>query len=240
MFRVCLTIFLLLTFSAVFAQQVQQGIVTENKTRIGLIDIFVRNLSNNQLSVTDYKGGFKINAKANDMLVLSGFGYKTDTVLITNLRYLEIFMQPVDHLLAEVKINAFGKVNKQATLIPFDKDFHNQTMLYQRDPKTGYYKGGVDLRIFSNKKTEKDQAKLSKMMEKDATATEIAEVFSDKNIAKYVPLKEKELISFIMRFTPSVETFRSGDFELTNYLSACYKEFLKLTPEERQKTSIFN
>ncbi len=240
MLRLSLVIAFLFAVTTTFAQQVQQGKVIENKTNIGLIDIVVRNLSTNQLSITDHKGAFKINAKINDLLVLSGFGYKTDTVLVVNFRYMEVFMQPTDHLLQEVKINAFGKVNKQATILPFDKDNHNQTMNYQLDPKTGYYKGGINLRVWTNKREEKDRAMLNKLTEKDAAAKDIAEVFTDKNIAQYVPLKEKELAGFIMRFTPSADTFRSADFVLSAYLSACYKEFIKLSPEDRQKTSIFN
>lgn len=230
--------------SFAYAQHTQDGIVYENKTHVALPNISILNLNGKYRATTDKQGRFSIAAKVNDLLVFSGFGYAPDTVVVIDLRAREIFMDPIQHMLNEVKINGGAVANPSIMQKPKDPDYHNQTMNYQRDldrpGASGAIKGGVNLRIWSNKKTENDAKKKEQQDKNDKITAEIQQAFSKESIEKYVPLKDQELHSFVMRYSPDIPTFTSEEFNLAAYISKCYKEFIKLSPEERLKTSIFN
>jgi hypothetical protein len=244
MCRWCFVLIFSLIASFSYAQHTQDGIVYENKTHVALAGITVQNLNGRFKTVTDKQGRFSLSAKISDMLVLNGFGYKPDTVVVTDLHAREFYMDPLQHMLNEVEVTGKGVINPSIMKQPKDPDFHNQTMTYQRDVDRpggdGSIKGGVNLRIWSNKKTENDAKKREKQDKNDKITAQIQQAFSKESIEKYVPLKDQELHSFIMRYSPDIETFTSSEFNLALYLNKCYKEFLKLTPEERLKASIFD
>jgi hypothetical protein len=239
MCRWCFVLIFSLIASLGYAQHTQDGIVYENKTHVALAGITVQNLNGKFKTVTDKQGRFSLSAKVSDMLVLNGFGYKPDTVVVTDLHAREFYMDPLQHMLNEVEVTGKGAINPSIMKQPKDPDFHNQTMTYQRNTD-GSVKGGINLRVWSNKKTENDAKKKEKQDKDDKITAQIQQAFSKESIEKYVPLKDQELHSFIMRYSPDIETFTSSEFNLALYLNKCYKEFLKLTPEERLKASIFD
>ena len=246
MFRFGLVLIFLFLASFAYAQQhTLEGVVYENKTHVALAGINLENLNGNFKTQTNEQGRFIIQAKVSDLLVFNGSGYKPDTVLITNLYAHEFYLDPIQHMLNEVVINGKGAVtvNQSAFKQPKDPNFHNQTMNYQRNvdgPNAdGSMKGGINLRVWSNKKTENDTKKQEQLARNDKITAQIQQAFSEENIEKYVPLKDQELHSFVMRYSPDIKTFTSKDFNLASYISKCYKEFVKLSPEERLKTSVF-
>jgi hypothetical protein len=240
-----LLFFFFLVSIACAQQHKQEGVVYENKTHLSLSDITIENLNGNFKTKTDKQGRFFIHANVNDLLVFNGFGYKPDTVMLINLNAREFYIEPAQHLLNEVVINGKGAsaVNQSAFKQPVDPDFHNQTMIYQRNvdgPNAdSSVKGGISLRIWSNKKTEKDAKKQAQLVERDKMITQIQQAFSEQNVGKYIPLKNQELHCFVLRYSPDIKTFTSEDFNMATYISKCYKQFVTLSPEERMKSSIF-
>jgi hypothetical protein len=92
MHRYLLILSLCFTTSVVSAQKLK-GRVFENNTRIALTDVFIENLTNKQSVFTDAKGRFAITAKPGDLLTFKGFAYQNDTLLITNSKDMEVFME---------------------------------------------------------------------------------------------------------------------------------------------------
>ena len=228
----CVT--LLICFIPFFAsaQTSFKGRVFEYKTRIALRDVQVQNLTTKQNAFTDEKGWFTINAKPGDRLVLKTFSYLTDTVLITNLREQEIFLVPHMNTLDEVKVtNDTLKLRGGGGFT--DPDFHGQTMIYQRDPKTGYYKGGVIFRLWWWKKDEHKRAKLEEQLKEQREQDELNKIFVPAIIGKYVPLKGKDMDDFIALYTPDVKVYYHADFNLAAYLNDCYARYLKLPEDKR-------
>jgi hypothetical protein len=218
-----------------YAQQILTAKVLENKTRIVLPNIRVHNLTNKQNTFTDTKGQFSIRASVNDILVFTGYQYQNDTLLITDLKPKEIFLEPQTNLLQQVDI--FTPEVHMGSIA--DPEFHNQTMVYQRDAD-GHIKGGVAFRIWSNKSGEKKRAKMAKMQQNEETKLEIARVFTSNTIKQYLPLKPDEMDGFITRYIPSVKVYRANNFNLLFYLNNCYKEFVKLPPQQRVMQKLTN
>ena len=217
-----------LFFTTGYAQQILKATVYENKTRIALPDIRVRNLNNKQAAITGKDGKFSIIAKLNDLLVLTSFTYENDTVVVTNLKEREIFMEPKGTLLKEVKV--LTPQTQLGTLtVP---ELHNQTVTYQKDA-AGNYKGGIAFNIFSNNSEENKRKKLEQIAHDDQVQKDIDNAFSTQTLSKYLPLKPSEIEGFKIMYRPSVKTFTSKQFNLLYYIDSCYKEYQKLPPEKR-------
>jgi hypothetical protein len=185
---------------------------------------------------TDVNGNFEIKAAINDLLVISAKGYKPDTVLLTDLKFKEIYLQQIERLLSEVKVNANNAAAK--TFQHQDPDFHNQTFKKQLD-KEGNYKGGVMFRLWYWKKDEKQRKKIEKLIDDEQTAVTIDRFFCKDTIQKYVPVADEEINSFIDRYKPGLVDFRASSFNLLLYLNTAYKKFTLLSKDERMRYEVF-
>jgi len=219
-----------ITAAIAFGQGVQNGVVYENKTRVVLQSIKVENLSTHKFRITDKSGVFSIEGKAGELLVFSGYFYKSDTVLLTGNKPLEIFLTPRHNMLNEVNVTATEAIHTGSFLAP---EYHNQTMVYQRDARYGNYKGGIALRLHYFKKDEKRKAKQAEFLKDQEQQDEIAKVFNADNISKYLPLKGKDMDDFLVLYTPSPMIYFSKDFNLLVYLDTNYKAFLKIPADKR-------
>ncbi|MES2268339.1 MAG: hypothetical protein V4520_16370 [Bacteroidota bacterium] len=212
------------------AQILFKGRVLENKTRIGLAGIRVDNLNNKKTTLTNNIGNFIIPAKTGDLLVLKGFAYQVDTLVLTKMDEQEIFMEPVTNALNQVTIN--NTVTKNLNTY-YDPLYHGQPVVYQRDRE---YRpvGGVIWRLWWWKKDEKKKAKLETLQQKYAVMDKIQALFQPNIIAKYIPLTGEDLTNFITLYTPTPKIFTEKDFNLVNYLNDCLKKYEKLPQDKRQ------
>jgi len=234
---VCCCVFCAVT---VRAQTIFSGRVFENKTRITLRGVIVKNQSNNLRAITDESGRFSIAAKVGDLLVLSTFSYQPDTLLLTDMHDKEIFMEPQKTMLNQVTItDSSGKSSAaDKNMRYYDPQFHGQTMVYHRD-KYGNYDGGVILRLHYFTGDDKKKRIAQQKEENRILSEEITTIFNADNIGHYVPLKGADLDNFLLLYTPDIKTYNTKDFNLSNYLNSCYKTFLTLSPEERKAGQLF-
>ncbi|WP_184545693.1 hypothetical protein [Mucilaginibacter sp. FT3.2] len=212
-----------------FGQSTQSGVVFESKTRLVLQGIKVENLVSHKIIITGKDGTFSIAGKTGEILVFSGGFYRADTLLLTGNKPLEIFLVPQHNMLNEVNVTATEATHTGSFQSP---EFHNQTVVYQRDAN-GYYKGGVALRLHYFKKDEKRKAKQAAFLQDQAKQDEIAKVFNSANISKYLPLKGKDMDDFLILYTPSTKDYYSSAFNLAAYLDTSYKAFLKIPADKR-------
>jgi len=224
-------LFISLFFSSTaFAQAPFSGRVLELKTRIGLAGIKVENLTSKKTTVTGNTGNFSIPAKNGDLLIFKGFAYSVDTLLVTEPWAKEIFLEPLNNELQPVNITTTETKN-MATY--YDPQYHGQPVVYARDKK-GYLTGGIIWRIWYWKKDAKKKAKLEAKQRDYDIMYNISLVFTPKTIGKYVPLTGLELDNFITLYTPTPSVYTANDFNLVNYLNACYKKYQELPPEKRE------
>jgi hypothetical protein len=232
MFKFALLIAVFITVGVTaYGQQIIKGRVLEFKTRVGLVSINVKNLQSKQTAITDSKGWFTIKASRNDLLVFKGFAYQNDTLLVTSYNEFEVFLQPQEHILKDVKVS--GKGMDGPSMAIYDPYFHGQTTAYQTDAN-GNFKGGVNFRFWYWKKDERKKKRREKMLKDEQVREQIARVFSAKNLAAFVPLKGAQMEAFIRLYTPTVNVYLSNDFVLPAYLNTSYKKFMQLPAEKRQ------
>lgn len=224
---------LLLLFACVysFGQTKLKGRVFENKTRIGLENVFVENLKTKQSIFTDKNGRFTIDAKTGDILSFKGFAYRNDTSLVTSMSEKEVFLEPVTNELAQV--NVVATVAPQMNTY-YDPQYHGQSVIVQRDKKTGWPTGGIIIRMWYWKKDEHKKARLEQREHTYALMDRISQVFTPQIVGKYIPLKDQELQDFIEMYIPSAKDFGDNNFNMVVYLNKCYKEYMALPPDKRK------
>jgi len=236
-------IFTLCIFCAValHAQTVFSGRVFENKTRITLHGVTIQNFNNKLRTITDESGRFSIAAKAGDILVLKNFAYETDTLLLTDMHDREIFLEPKRTQLKQVTVtdsSAQAATAEKNMILPYDPQFHGQTVVYHRD-KYGDFDGGVIFRLHYFTGDEHKKKIAQRKEEERILNNEIGTIFTPDNVSHYLPLRGADLNNFLLLYTPTVRVYNSKDFNLLTYLNTCYKEWQGLTPEQRKAGHIF-
>jgi hypothetical protein len=234
MFRYFLLFLFCITASCVFGQDVLKGKVYEIKTNIAIAGVQVSDITNKEVTTTDDKGHFSINAKKGDLVIFNGFTYEPDTLLVTSLSQ-DVYLTPRQNMLKEVKVtrDSTTKFNNY-----HDPMYHGQPVVYQRDADFRPV-GGIAIRFNDSYSSEKKHARLEKEVQDQQTQEEINKVFSADNLAKYVPLKGDDLKGFIALYMPTPEVYKDPAFNLLVYLNDSYKKFQAL-PEDKRHPSAVN
>ncbi|GAA4336407.1 hypothetical protein GCM10023149_45120 [Mucilaginibacter gynuensis] len=233
-----LFLFVIYFFYAELVQaQTVQGKIYEMGTKNAISSAEISIISKAEHVYTDTNGNFQIKAAINDLLVIAAKGYRSDTILLTNLKFKQIYLLQIERWLAGVKINA-NKAVSTKTFQYQDPDFHNQTVKKQMDDD-GNYKGGLSLRLWYWKKDEKRKKKIEKLINDEETAINIDRVFCKDTVQKYIPVGDEEINSFIKRYKPSLAVFQANSFNLLLYLNSAYKNFKTLSKDERIRSELF-
>jgi hypothetical protein len=216
-----------------YAQGKFGGQVFENNTKIPLSGISVENLNSHlkQISATD--GSFAISAKIGDLLSFSSPYYQPDTVYITNLSYLKIYLNLKTKTLKEVQVTSAELKTGSLKIAPTKGPFNSETVLYQTDA-AGRPIGGIKIMVHDWNKDENRKIREQQFLLDEEKKEQISKVFSPENIQSYLPIKDQELKNFITLYIPDIKTYSSHEFNLTAYLNTCYQEFLKIPAGQRQ------
>src|SRR5437588_8308412 len=86
------------------AQDNLTGRVHEDKSNVVIPGINIHNLKTNKIAVSDATGAFSIPAKVGDVIVFSGFSYRSDTLYVQKLGYIDIVLTLKSKMLSEVKV----------------------------------------------------------------------------------------------------------------------------------------
>ena len=215
-----------------FGQDQLTGRVYENKTNVFLQGIKVEDLKSHALTLTGKDGSFTLKATTGDVVTFSNFNYHTDTVYLTTLNYLQVFLTLQSTMLNEVKVtNQEIKGNAGFAPVVETGPLNSKSVTYQTD-ENGDYKGGVKLRVFDGGPTPKERER--KVATKENEKNGILKVFNEDNLKKYLPLTGQEMQNFIILYLPDANTFYASNFNLISYLNTNYQEFMKIPIEDRQ------
>jgi hypothetical protein len=210
-----------------YAQIALTGKVYDIEKHTPLPSIKVQNTRTKDNTMTNAAGIFSLQAKSGDVLVLSGFSFETDTILVTNARYIEVTMKLGTKPLDEVKIQ--NTTTKLGNLK--DPSLTGKSLTTQKN-EFGDEMGGVALRFGYGKSSKEKHEEL--LAYNTAATQQIDKVFGTDNLTKYVPLKGEELKQFAGLYRPTIKQYKTPGFDLPSYLNDCYKKFEILTPDQRK------
>jgi hypothetical protein len=206
----------------------------ENKTPLGSVRI--TNLTNKRSTISKPAGQFSLVAKTGDVLEFALSGYHTDTLLLTDIKPLAVFLPSTSTNLRQVNIQSarispyLGVENINAGIKPTKKIEGDGLQGKKNNDRAG----GVILNLgFDKMKAQRE--KEEKLTEADGYANEIRLNFNEKTVANLIPLKGQELKDFIAIYQPSVERVRSeAPFNYPLYTAQAYQAWLKLPPAQRK------
>jgi hypothetical protein len=220
---------------ALLAQNSVSGTVYDfdNKT-FPLQNVKVKNLSNNQLTLTKAAGQFSISARVGDLLEFSMMGYHTDTLYLINLLPKTIYLPGNSTALKEVEVVG---VRINPSILGPDP----QARTYKRFTPDGLQgKGNNDragglLFNLGYGKYKRQQEKIRQLEERDRYQNEINTIFTEEYVSDLVKLKGQDLKDFMSMYRPPEELVKSErPFNYAMYTIKAYHTWLKLPPEQRR------
>lgn len=220
--KLALSFIFILLFANVKAQV--NGIVFDQISRKPIVQVEVSNLNNQEKTVSDDKGEFNIKSKINELLVFRRPGYRSDTLLLTNLKPLRRYMYLDKNVLSTVTIlgkrsireeyaQAFNKAN------PFLLQQGRGLLFY---PSSYFSREGRQARRFV------------RMLKREELEKIIDRRFNLKSIRTLLPIEQPELDAFFVLYRPSLKfAKRVNADDLKSYVLDCYRKFKLLPPEQR-------
>ena len=207
---------------AVFAQSVLTGTVTEEHKNTKLNNVFIRNISNKQVALSDDAGRFDIRAAAGNTLIFTLPGYVSDTLYLVDMKpkYIELKIQGIT--LKEVS------VRESATFNPREEypDVYEKSK-FALSPSRWFGKEARDAR------------RLKHYFDNEEQLRQIDAVFTKTLVSSIVPLKGIELDGFMTMYRPSLSFVKSSSPQtMTVYINDSYRKFMTLPPDKRTLPSL--
>jgi len=218
--KFCIILLFLLAGSSLYAQTLVKGVVLEWRSNIKLENVFVRDMTNKQATLTDKAGRFVINTETGHLLVFSLPGYTADTLYVVDLtqKRVELKNQPIQ--LREVAITA----TRTTSFDPHKEypEVYEKAKVYPLSPSTWFSREARNAR------------RLKKYFQTEQEERIVDKVYTRAYVGSIVPLKGQELEDFMTLFRPSYRFITSNNSEsLAAYINDSYKKYKALPPEKR-------
>ena len=218
-------VLLLMIVGSVSAQGVLKGTVRESGSDSKMPDVFVRDNSNKQITLTAKDGSFQIKTETGHILVFSSPGYISDTLYVFDMKPKKIEMKSMSIALREVNVNA--KRNESFDPRKEYPEVYTKSKVYVMSPSTWFSKEGKDAR------------RLKKYFVREEQERHVDEVYTKVYVGSLVPLKGKELEDFMTLYRPTYAFLRNNNGpSLVAYVNDSYKKFMALPPDKRTLQSL--
>lgn len=216
-----IALFLIACCSLTYGQTLK-GNVTESGTGNKMDNVFVHDVTNRQMTITDKNGNFAISTEVGHTIVFESPGYASDTMYVINLAPKKIKLVEKTIALREVTVKA--SKNKA----PFDPqteypEVYTRSKLYVLSPTSWFSKDARDAR------------RLKKYFRTEQQEREVDEVFNRSYVSSLVPLRGQDLDNFMTLYRPSYAFVHSNSAgSMTVYINDSYKKYIALPPDKRQ------
>ncbi|MGV8880438.1 MAG: hypothetical protein ACOH2A_15580 [Sphingobacteriaceae bacterium] len=216
--RIVFPFYFLSGIAGAHAQTVFTGTVYESDSNVRLSNVFVKNLTNKTIVLSDASGKFTIRAATSQLLVFSSPGYVSDTLFLTDLKPRRIYLPTKGILLKDVRVTASGAFNPK----------EDYAQVYRRAKITGLSPS----QIFG--KDARRARRFKRFLDRDEQQRKIDAIFNKKLVSDYLPLKGRELEDFMFLYRPTYQAVKNISRDaLALYLNDCYKKFMVLPAEKR-------
>jgi len=214
-----LLIISLLIANVLHAQIYIRGNVVDASSGAKLSDVFVRDVTTKQITLTDKSGRFEIKSEPGHTLIFSSPTYVPDTLYIIDLTQ--------KHIELKTKTISLKEVNITAQRLAFDPhkeypDVYEKSKLYPLSPSTWFGKEARDAR------------RLKRYFVREEQERKVDQVFNRVYVGSIVPLKGQELEDFMQLYRPSYSFITGNNSQsLAVYINDSYKKFMALPPDKR-------
>lgn len=208
------------------AQNTLKGNVEEAGKSIRLSNVFIRDINNNQLTLTDNNGNFEIRSATGHTLIFNSPGYANDTLYVIDMQPKKIKLEQLTIALREVNISS-----KRTGFNPQEEypEVYEKSKVYVLSPSSWFSKDAKDAR------------RLKKYFAIEQQQEKIDEVFNVAYVSSLVPLKGQDLEDFMTLYRPSYSLIKSNNGpSLAVYINDSYKKFIALTPRQRSAMQLSN
>lgn len=205
--------------ATVNAQDVLKGTVYEKGKSDKLANVFVKDINNRQITITDKNGNFSIRTLTGHTLIFNSPGYVSDTLYVTDLRpkRVEMISQTI----------SLRQVNVTATRPAFDPrkeypEVYTKSKVSVMSPSTWFSKEGKDAR------------RLKRYFQHEEEERQIDEAFNVDYVKSVVPLRGAELENFMSLYRPTYAFLKNNNApSMTAYINESYKKYLALPANKR-------
>ncbi len=214
------TLVLIFTCSGLYAQTLVKGGVFESGSGIKLENVFVRDMTNKQVTLTDKNGRFSINTETGHILLFTLPGYVADTLYVVDLsqKHVELKNQPIQ--LREVSV-----VSTRTQSFDPHKEYpevYEKAKVYPMSPSTWFSREGRMAR------------RLKKYFQTEQEERQVDKIFTRAYVGSIVPLKGQDLEDFMTLYRPSYKFIIGNNSEsLAVYINDSYKKYKDLPPGKR-------
>jgi len=231
--KICLILLLSTVSLSVLQAQSLKGTVYELNSSEPIGQVDVTNLTTKEEVQSSQMGEFTIAVKLDDLLTFAYPGFRTDTLVVTNLDFKRVYLTPIANfnLLEDVEISTLSDAQLDEQIAIADR---------QGGAVNTVFGGGVAIspsRIFGKKGKEARQRYQYLMAEKTDRA--IMRRFSPELITSITPLEGEDLTRFIAKYKPSYGfIMKADDEQLRLYIMDSFKAFNQLSDEEKRKIAL--
>ncbi|MGI4729591.1 MAG: hypothetical protein ACRYGB_13535 [Janthinobacterium lividum] len=221
---------LLLFFGDLRAQEKTiQGIIFDQSTKERIARVLVSNLRTKANIYNNLKGEFNIAVRLNDLLIFSKTGYFNDTVKITALQTLPVYLKRSSIVLQEVTIRD-STLSAQKKLEANKQEFNKvYGALANKDLLTVGSNGagiGIDAIYNMLSRRGRNASKLREIIDRDYKAQVVDARFNRLAVGNITGLKGELLSSFMYRYRPDYNMIvLLNDYDFISYIKSCYNRF---------------
>jgi hypothetical protein len=218
-YRLYILVIAMLLGNTLHAQLLVKGTVVESGSNVKLSDVFVRDVTNKQIALTDKSGKFEVKSETGHTLIFSSPGYVDDTLYVVDLT--------PKHIELKTKTIALREVNITASRLTFDPhkeypDVYTKSKVYPLSPSSWFGKEGRNAR------------RLKRYFVREEQERRVDQVFNSVYVGSIVPLKGQDLEDFMTLYRPSYAFITGNNSEsLAVYINDSYKKFMAMPPEKR-------
>jgi len=215
--RYLLPVIFSLLVKGVFAQEVVTGTITDQHKTTKLNNVFIRNISNKQIALSDNSGQFDIKAAAGNTLIFTLPGYISDTLYLIDLKPKYVQMKRAGITLSEVSVRETANFNPR----------EEYPEVYEKS------KFALSLSNWFGKDA-RDARRLKRYFDNEEQQRQIDRAFNKTLVSSIIPLKGAELDGFMALYRPSLTFVKNSTPQsMTVYINDSYRKFLTLPPDKR-------
>jgi len=205
------------------AQQQLQGIVVETGTPKRVAEATITNRRTLAKAISSSEGGFTIDAKQGDTLIVTKYAYSSEYYQIVDPNNIVVPLNPTIEL---QEVTVTGKTRKEELGDILD-DYRKQGIYNIGKPKAlSYLASPLSSLYGAFGRTAKNARRFNEFAQREIQETEVDKKFNKYNVGEITGLKGDDLINFLSLYRPTYNQSRYWkEYDIRNYVKNAFKKF---------------